>query len=369
MTALAPRQKTSAERNVGASPTGAAPRRKRAIAWLLLIGALLGLGGMIVVSIFWPRAAAGGWLAGFGFVSSAVIGSVFALLIHALTGGRWLSAFGDVFVAAAAAMSGLTLLFIPVLGLLPQFYPWVDQPDLTPNDVRSIYLNTPFFIGRSVAALCFWSILGLLTPRLEGGARVLAGAVGLTVHAFVIGLIGVDWILSLQPEFWSSSFGATLAFTQFAAALAWVALVAGGERDAGGLRDLAGMLLATLLGLTYLNFISFLVIWYGNVPDRVFWFSFRDRWPWSLIAGLAFVFGSVAPILLLFFERIRSSRLAMRFVGAITLIGIGFYYAYLIVPPFGAASLGAALLSTLAIGLLFGAITLAPWRRRRASSQ
>lgn len=201
-----------------------------------------------------------------------------------------------------------------------------------------------------------------MIPKLDGGRKILTGAVGLVIHAFIIGLIGVDWILSLQPEFWSSSFGATLAFTQLAAALAFVVLVSPSDGDGGAIGDIAGLLLATLLGITYLNFIALLVIWYGNLPDQVFWFSFRDRWPWSLIAGLAFVFGSVVPILLLFLERIRSSRTGMQFVGAVTLAGIALYYGYLIAPPFGALSLGAGLLGSVAMGCLLGAMTLAPWR-------
>ncbi len=345
--------------------TTSPPPRTRALFLLLILGAALGFAGMVAFLIFLPHEAAGGWLAGFVFCSSATIGSVFALMIHALTGGRWLSAFSDIFAAAAAATPVLGLLFIPVLVFLPHFYPWAANTHPPPEDVRSLYLNAPFFVGRSVGALCFWSFLGILLPRLEGGRRVLAGAIGLTIHAFIIGLIGVDWILSLQPEFWSSSFGATLAFTQFAAALAWVAVVSPRERDAMAIGDIGGLLLATLLGLLYLNFIAFLVTWYGNIPDRVFWFSFRERWPWMLIVWLTFVFGFVVPIFLLFLKRIRSSRLGIRLVGSVTLAGIALYYAYLILAPFGALSLGAGALATIAMGCLLGALTLAPrWRPR-----
>lgn len=345
------------------------PPRIRALILLFVLGAAFGFGGLGVFLIFWPRAAMGGWLAGFVLCSGAAIGSVFALLIHALTGGRWLSAFSEIFTASAGATPVFGLLFIPVLVFLPHFYPWLENTNPPPEGVRNLYLNTPFFIGRSVGALCFWSLLGILLPRLDGGRKIFVGAIGLTIHALVIGLIGVDWILSLQPEFWSSSFGATLAFTQFATALAWIAVVSPGERDAVGIGDLGGMLLATLLGLTYLNFVAFLVIWYGNIPDRVFWFSFRNRWPWPLIATLAFIFGSIVPIFSLFLERIRSSRLGMRFVGAVTLAGIALYYAYLISPPFGALSLGAGALATVAMGCLLGALTLAPWWRRRPSGE
>lgn len=361
---LAPKPPASREREAGAArPSQEKGQRDWGISLLLLAVALIAFGGLGAFLAFWPRAAVGGWLAGFVLSSSPAIGSVFALAIHALTGGRWLTSFADSFSRTAAATPILGLLFIPVLVFLPQFYPWIHGTNPPPADVRDIYLNAPFFIARSVAALSFWSLLGLSLPRLEGGRKILTGAVGLVIHAFIIGLIGVDWILSLQPEFWSSSFGATLAFTQFAAALAWISLTSPSDGDGGAMQDLAGLLLATLLGITYFNFIALLVIWYGNIPDRVFWFSFRDRWPWSLIAGLAFVFGSVVPILLLFLERIRSSRRGMRFVGAVTLAGIALYYGYLISPPFGVLSLGAGFLGAVAMSCLLGAIAFAPGRR------
>ncbi len=333
------------------------------------VGALVAFAGLGAFFSVWPRAAAGGWLAGVVLCASPAIGSVFALSIHALTGGRWLSAFADVFCATAAATPVLALLFIPVFVFLPHFYPWVGASHPPPDDVRGLYLNPPFFIIRSVAALSFWSLLGVLLPRLVGGKKILAAAIGLVVHAFVIGLIGVDWILSLQPEFWSSSFAATLAFTQFAAALAWVTIVSSGARDSVALADIGGLLLATLLGLVYLNFIAFLVIWYGNLPDRVFWFSFRDSWLWALLVGCAFVFGAVIPIFLLFLERVRSSRRGMRFVGAVALLGIGFYYGYLITPPFGALSLCAELLAATAMFCLLGTLTFAPWWLRRLPAE
>lgn len=336
----------------------------RLSSWLLAAGivAFAGFGALLAV---WPRAAAGGWLAAFLLVGGVAIGAVFAQAIHAVTGGRWLAAFADVFQATAAATAILALSFIPVLVLLSSFYPWVESISPPPADVRSLYLNPPFFILRAIVALVFWSLAGTFLPRLGGGRKALAGAVALVFHVFIIGLIGVDWVLSLQPEFWSSAFGATLAFTQFAAALAWALMVAPGERDSVALGDLAGLLLAALLGLVYLNFIGYLVIWYGNLPDRVFWFTFRETWPWPLVGGLAFLFGALLPIVALLFERVRSSRRGLRFIGATALVGFAFYYAWLIAPPFGARALGAAILAAAGMLFLVGAFAFAPARTRR----
>ncbi len=328
----------------------------------LMVG-VLGLAGMVIFLIFAPRAAAGGWLVAFLFWSSISIGSVTAMMIHALTGGRWGWRFNAVFMPSAATVPLMALLFAPVLAALPAFYGWALGSGSVEPDVSQFYLNAPYFIGRSLIAFFGWSLLAYTLPRLTGWAAVLTAAIGLVFHGLIIGLIGVDWILSLEPPFISTSFGASLAVTQLAAALAWALIASPDREEDTGLGDLAGLLLATLLGLTYINFMALLIIWYGDLPNRVFWFVQRDHWPWMLIAVLAFVGGSVIPIFSLFLARVRYSASWLRVVGIIVLAGIAIYYVYLIAPPFGVLSIAAAVVALVAIGALSVALVVTGWSR------
>jgi hypothetical protein len=328
-----------------------------------LVVALLALGGMAAIFSFDAKAAAGGWLTALAFWSSVTIGSLAAVMIHTLTGGRWGTRFAPVFVPCALATPLIGALFAPVLAEPEVFYPWTHDPTSAPADVSHLYLNVAFFIARTAAALCFWTLIAFLLTRLSGRAAVLTAAIGLAIHGLIIGIIGVDWILSLEPVFISTSFGATLAFTQLAAAFAWAVIISPGRRENTPLADLGGLLLATLLGITYMNFIAVLVIWYGDLPHKVSWFVHRDHWPWTLVAGAAFVLGSVVPIFSLFLQRVRASRRGLRIVGVIVLAGIAFYYAYLIGPSFGVLSLGSAFVAIIAVGALLVAFVGAPWAR------
>jgi hypothetical protein len=318
----------------------------------LLIAAVLALIGMAAFLVWAPKSAAGGWLIAFVFWSGIPIGSVVALMIHTLTGGHWGHRFAAVFVPTAAAVPLIAVLLIPMLAVPGAFYSWIGGSGGAAPDVAHLYLNTPFYIGRSLIALAGWALLGLLLPRLAGTPALLLAGGGLVFHGFIIGVIGLDWILSVEPPFVSTSFGASLAFTQLASAFAWALVLAPGTHDDTGVGDLGGLLLATLLGITYVNFMALLVIWYGDLPHRVIWFVHRDHFPWTLIGGLAFVFGSVVPIFALFLARIRGSRTALRSVGAITLAGIALYDAYLVAPAFGTLALGAALFGIVAMGAL-----------------
>jgi len=326
--------------------------------WLLIaVAALIGMGLFLIAA---PKAAAGGWLAAFLFWSGVPLGGLLALLIHTMTGGRWGVRFAREFITTAAAIPLMALLAVPMLAALPAFYPWVFGHGGVDADVQRWYLNAPFFIGRTALAFVGWSALAFLLPRLTGIAATITAGLGLIFYGVAITIVGYDWVLSLSPHFTSSSVGATLAFAQLASALAVTAIMARDDGDAA-FADLGGLLLAALLGLTYVNFMALLILWYGDVPERVSWFVDRTHGTWLAIAVLAFLFGSIIPIFSLFIGRWRKSPRALRIIGVIALAGIALFDAYLVVPAFGPLALGATALATIAIGALLIAFLAMPW--------
>jgi hypothetical protein len=321
----------------------------------LLIGAAIAMAGIVIVAAFAPRIVAAGWLVGFALWSQIPVGSLALLMIHRLTGGRWGEALYPAFASAALFVPLLFVLIVPIFIAIPLLDPWSHHFGDVKSDVFSYYLNTPFYIGRSLIAITGWSVLAFLLPRVDGPAGQLVAALGLVFHAVLISLVPVDWILSLEPPFISSSFGASMAITQLIAALAWAALWAPRAADHPVTGDIGGLLLAFVLAITYVDFMAFLVMWYSDQPMRMSWFVERSRFPWSLLAAGAFIFGSAAPILALLLARVRNGIRKLRAVAASLLAGLALYYAYLVVPPFGARALGTAALAIVAIGLLFAA--------------
>lgn len=318
----------------------------------LLVMAAIATVGMAIVAVFAPRIAAAGWLAGFVFWSQIPVGSLLLLMIHRLTGGRWGEAIYPALASSARAVPLLFLLIIPVFIAIPALDPWSHRTGDVKPDVLAYYLNIPFFISRSLIAIIGWSVLALLLPRTAGRLGQFVAAVGLVFHCVIISLVSVDWVLSLEPPFISSSFGASMAITQLIAALAWAALRApqGGDEEVTG--DIGGLLLAFVLGITYVDFMAFLVMWYSDLPIRMLWFVRRDGLLWSAIAVAAFIFGSAAPILALLLARVRNGIRPLRIVAISVLAGLAFCCAYMIVPPFGTRALGAAALAIVAIGFI-----------------
>jgi hypothetical protein len=211
-------------------------------------------------------------------------------------------------------------------------------------DVGLFYLNVPLFIVRAVVAFAGWIALALLLPAIGGRRGTLFAAIGLFFFSVVTSFVWTDWILSAEPTFISTSFGASVAVSQILAALAFVALAAP-ALDRRARRDLAGLMLVTVLGLTYIDFMAVLVIWYGDLPDKVGWFVVRAFAPWTWLAFAAFVCVSLLPVLALLLERVRTSRAALRAVGASILLGLAFYDGYLLAPVYGLGSLATAVLA------------------------
>jgi hypothetical protein len=315
----------------------------------LAVAAVLSIAGLIAVAVAAPRVAAGGWLLAFIDVSVVVLGALELTCIHRLSGGRWGDALRPLVEPLALCIVPLAVLFIPVLIALPALFPWSGGAPAVKPDVAALYLNSPLFVARAVIAFAGWSVLVLLLLRTGGRAGTLLAALGLIFHAVIISFVAVDWVLSVEPGFVSTSFGASVAIMQIMAALAFAAIFAP-LPDEQAVRDLGGLMLAVVLGLTYIDFMAVLVMWYGDIPDKIGWFVARAASPWKWLAVAGFLLGSVLPVLALLLERVRANRSALRVAGASILAGLAFYDAYLLAPAYGAWSLATALLALVALG-------------------
>jgi hypothetical protein len=335
--------------------------RRRRIA--IFIGGAAALGAVVGCWIISPGATAAGWLVGFVFWAQILVGSLSLLLIHRLTSGRWGEIIAPVVEPSAAAVPLLFLLAVPVFLAIPVLFPWALHPADVKPDVLSIYLNGPAFIVRSLVAFAGWSTLAFLLPRTNGWRGQLLAALGLVFHAVVISSVSIDWYLSIAAPFTSSSFGSSVAISSLMASLAWAALRMPTPEDDPAVGDVGALLLATVLGITYIDFMAVLVIWYGDIPREESWFVARDPWAWRALAIAAFVLGSLLPTLALIQARFRNHLRPLRLVGAVTLIGIIAYDAYLILPPTGVAALVPALLAIIGVGLIIMGIASLPGRR------
>ncbi len=273
-----------------------------------------------------------GWLVAFTIWSMVPVGSMTLLMIHRLTGGEWGRAAAPVLKPAAAMLPLVALVFVPVLMGLTDIYPWAADPSKISPDVARWYLSGWSFAVRAVIALAGWSVLGVIFA-VGLGSRLLAG-LGLAFFGLTISLVAVDWFLSLEPHYVSSAFAAMMAIQQLLAAVALTALIGTPLIEGKIAGDLGALLIATLLGVVYLELMAFVVAWYGDLPAKAAWFVARSGSGWIAILSTALAFGAVLPFGMLLVKAIRCSRRGLRIAGGLILIGSILHIVWLLVPAF-----------------------------------
>jgi hypothetical protein len=165
------------------------------------------------------------------------------------------------------------------------------------------------------------------------GGRLLAG-LGLAFYGLTISLVAVDWYLSLEPHYVASAFAAMIAIQQLLAATALTALLAPPQLEGETAADIGGLLIAMLLGVVYLGYMTFVVAWYGDLPDKAEWFLKRSTPLWTAVLITALLLGAVLPFAMLLLRAVRASRLGLRIAGALILAGTALHFVWLIVPAF-----------------------------------
>ena len=309
---------------------------------------------LIAGALLFGSVVARGWLCAFVLVSMVPIGSLALLLVHGVSGGRWGRDLAPMLVPAARCLPLLLVAFLPVLLFRSQIYRW-DELQL-PQDVRDYYLNPAFFDVRTVVALSIWSVLGWGSVW----CRPLTAGLALVAHLILLTFIPADWVLTLHPGSTSAGFGLGFGIEQIGAALGLAAAVGVQGHDPRACRDLAGMILSTLLGTMYFVYMQFIVTWYGNIPDKVHWYVIRSDKGWSLLALVAFMLGAALPFLAILLPSVRREPAPLRGVGVLVLCGIALHVAWLTAPALGALVQVPALLAGVALALSLAAAARAP---------
>ena len=263
------------------------------------------------------------WLIGSFFCLGMTLGSLALLMLQHLSGGQWGLVSRRVFEAATRTLPIVALFFIPILLRLPVIFEWA-RPEAVDNAViqaKAGYLNQGFFIARALFYFAFWMVLVALLNRWSaeqdgGHATTPADSVrfrtvsapGLLFLVLTITFASVDWIMSLDPEWFSTIFGlltvAGWGLTSFALTIIVLAILQSSGAATDVLRprhfhDLGKLLLAFVMLWAYLSFSQYLIIWSGNLPEEIPWYVRRTTGSWGYVAIALVVGHFMLPFLLL----------------------------------------------------------------------
>ncbi len=323
----------------------------------LALGAgLCALAGMAVATLLDPRAAAAAWLFTLILATSLTAGAVSLLLTAKLTGGVWAEALAPALVPLARVAPLCGIAFIPLFFFLAALYPWAASgPEHA--SVGAYYLNPAFLAVRLAIAFAGWGLLAWLVVPLRGAVGQVASGVGLVFHIVMTTALAYDWLLALQPAVTSSVFGAHVAILFLLSALAFGALFSR-LRPHKAAKDVAGLIIAAMLGTIYLDFMQYLIIWYGDLSDTAKFYLDRTGPAPTAALIAALVVGGIVPLALLLPEARRSDPRAVRAASALVLVGIALHWGWCVFALFAPA----ALATMPAALVLAGACAVLAWR-------
>ncbi len=292
----------------------------------LIIGAIVGVVA-IAGGVFQPTVFFRGYLLSFMAWLGIALGSMVILMLRHLTKGGWGMIIRRILGAAMRTLPLLALLFIPLLFALPRLYPWArplgDVPDKNLRqhlqNITHSYLNVHGFIIRAIIYFAIWgTLIFLLTkwskeqdrpPVRDNSARfkVLSGP-GIILYGFTISFAAIDWTMSLDPSWISTIYPLIILIGEVLSALCFAVVI---ERILFRHRPMSELLkpeyvhdhgkfmLTFIMVWAYFSFSQWLIIWAGNLPEEITWYTKRLGGGWGWIGLFLVLFHFAVPFAIL----------------------------------------------------------------------
>jgi hypothetical protein len=298
------------------APAVAGRIQQRSLAIGLVGGALC-----IVGAIFRPAQFFQSYLFGYLFALGLALGCMAILMTQYLTGGDWGVVIRRILESAMRTLPWLAVGFLPIALGARFLFVWAHPAQAGGGalDYRTEYLNLPFFLVRAVVYFAVWLVMasqldkwsreqdrnnGFLSLRRM---RRLSGP-GLVIYAVTITFAAFDWVMSLNPEWYSTIFGLLIIGGQALSAVAFAIVVAALLAKQAPMasvfqprhfHDLGKLLLAFTMVWAYLSFSQLLIVWSGNLPQEIPFYLPRMQSSWRWVGVLLIVFHFALPFALL----------------------------------------------------------------------
>jgi len=301
---------------------------------LLTLGAIYGF--------FFPASFFEGYLTAYVFWVEIALGCLALLFLQYLTGGLWGVTISRLLEAGMMTLPLCALLFLPILLGMTYLFPWVHPVGSELQHLvrsKSAYLNVPFYLLRYVLYFALLSAMALYARRLgvrrdanDPAALALLGKISgpaLIVFVLIMNFASVDWIMSLNPEWYSSMLVVEFVSEQSVVVMAWSILVlrclariepVRSALNEKVVHDLGKLLLGFICFWTYVTFSEYLITWMGNLPHEVSWFSDRSSGAWKAWAVLLVFSHFVVPMFCLIFTRISKNLSSLSKVAALVIV-------------------------------------------------
>ncbi len=329
------------------------------------------------------------YLVGFFFWIGLTLGCLALLMLQHLAGGPWGAIARRFLEAGASNIFMMAVLVIPILLGLRSLYVWTDPAYVATHpfvELKTGYLNIPFFIVRTVIYFATWGILVRLfqgwSKRQDAGDPGMtqqmknAGALGVLMFVVTMTFAAFDWGMSLTPEWFSGMYGVIFMIGQLISAVSLLILLLVSFQEveplpkvlnAARLQDYGNFLMAFTMFWAYVQMSQLIILWSNNVVETNTWYVTRLESGWVWVSSFLLLFHFIAPFIILFSRWVKQKGRALVWIaGWMILMRIVDIY-WIIVPTFERPGSAFRLLDV-ALILAFGGIWLSFFFRRLKST-
>jgi hypothetical protein len=274
---------------------------------------------------------------------SVTLGSLALAMVHQVSGGAWGVVIRRILGAASRTLPLLTILFVPIALGMHALYPWADAAHVADDPVlqwKRPYLNVPFFLVRAAFYFVTWNAIAFFLNKWSveqdatGDPAVprrmqLLSAGGLLAYGLTITFAAFDWLMSLEPHWFSTIYGVLVMGGHALAAMAFsIVVLAWLVRrrpfneliTADHFHDLGNLMMGFTMLWAYFAFSQYLIIWSANIPEETEWYLHRTGYGWHYIALMLVLFHFAVPFFILLHRAIKRNAALVSKVAALVLV-------------------------------------------------
>ena len=359
-------------------------RGRNVILFIALVGVLACVAGFAADRAQFYRS----YLVSFCFAVTIMLGGSFFVMVQYLTGSAWSVTVRRFMENIMMGFPVGLLLFVPVAFGVHELYEWTHADVIAKEAVvraKGAYLNPTMFTVRGLVYFALWSIWAWAIysqstkqDRERSAAQMHAcsrwSAPGLLLIMLTGTLASFDWIMSLDPKWYSTIFGIYCIAGGALAFFGVLTLIALGMRRAGVLsnsitsehyHDLGKWMFALTVFWAYIAFSQYLLIWYANLPEETIFYRNRLVGSWKTLSGVLLFGRFILPFLVLIF-RANKRNLKLLGVAAGWIVTMHFIDMYwLIMPTWNKAGISVSWMDFAALLGVVGVFGYAFWARLR----
>jgi len=314
------------------------------------------------------------------FLTSIGLGSLFLVALEYVGGAVWSTPFRRIAEILASVLLVVPIVAIPIYFNLHDVYHWTHLEVVANDEIlsnKSPYLNQTFFTIRIIGYFVIWIAFYFLLTKTSQKQDVSKdpilikkntknSAIFIPFFAITVTFASIDWMMSLEPHWFSTIFGVYYFSGTFLSALAFITFLVvylseKGTLGSGIVPDHYYSFGALLYGFVnfwgYIAFSQYMLIWYANLPEETFWFLNRWEGTWLIFSVIFILVHFLVPFFALVSQPSKTNAGRLKFMSIWLLVAHFMDMFFLVMPTFSpdGVSLGWIELGffLLAFGLVF----------------